>query len=192
MPDLDDMLVNLGTAFPWAANLVLVLMAVTGIGVVGLGIIDFYSMAAFPERHRATVTGAIVKVLVGAAMTVAPVLMWQTGNTLVLTGGNPADAFTYLPPTNESAIARCEATRSVVVLAFVFIGCWAWYRAFVLLYQTAGGTRRVASWVIPTLIISGTICVFLTSTSRVVGNTVGLNAGIGEVCKILEPRGSRS
>lgn len=192
MPDLDDILVNLGTAFPWAANLVLVLMAVTGIVVVGLGLIDFYNMAALPGRHRATVVGAVTKLLVGAAMTVATILMWQTGNTLVLTGGNPADAFTYLPPTDESAAARCESARSVVVLAFVFIGCWAWYRGFLLTYQTAAGTRRAGARVIATLFIAGTVCLFLTSTSRIVGNTLGLNAGINEVCRLLGPQGGRS
>lgn len=189
VPSLDEMLIRLTRVLPFGIEFILALMALGGIALVGAGMIGIYTHVS--DRGRGQTYGrsltpwaGLGQILLGGALTVPLVIMWDVAGTFVAGGAATYNILSYLPP--DGTKPWCEQIASGVVLFFMILGLiaigWAAYIAnerIVLGYQNGSSAKAL------TFFFGGLACFFIVDIAAVISETIGLDIGFEQVCMIL-------
>lgn len=189
LPGLDTALVRLTNVFPFYIEFMLALMALGGLLCVAGGIHMGYSQASEGGRGQSYGQGtptpwkAIGLVVLGGALTVPLVILWDIAGTFVFGGDETYNMLSYLPAPTSSP--WCVRVKSAVILFFMSVGITAFGWGAVLAndrirYQAQGATVRML-----TFVAGGVACFFVNDLAMIVSNTFGLDISFDNVCTIL-------
>lgn len=189
IPSLDTALVRLTNVFPYYIEFILALMALGGLFCVFGGLYMGYTQATAGARGQSYGQGAptpwkaLGLFLLGGALSVPLVLLWDVAGTFVLGGDETYNMLSYLPPPSSNP--WCERVKAAVVLFFMCMGITAWGWAGVLAndrirYQAQGATIRIL-----TFALGGVLCFFVNDIAVLLSNTLGLDITLDNVCTIM-------
>lgn len=191
VPTLDEMLIRLTQVLPFGIELILALMALGGIILVGAGMIGIYNHVS--DRGRGQTYGrnftpwvGLGQVLLGGALTVPLVIMWDVAGTFVAGGAETYNILSYLPP--DGSQSWCEVITSGIVMFFMILGliavCWSVYignERLVVGHQNGSMAKAL------TFFFGGMACFYILDIAAVVSETIGLEIGFDQVCAIISP-----
>ncbi|MBZ6078901.1 hypothetical protein [Microvirga puerhi] len=184
MNDLGTVLNNLSTAFPLIVQLIFILMGLFGLLVGYGGLKDLYAIASDPYHARGGVGHgeAIGKIVLGAALMVAPVILWQSANTFVLGGQQTANLLSYVP---TRADGYCKQVHFSISAFLMIVGASGLFHAAAIMWGMANGTRNVGTGQAITYFVGGTLCFFINDAAKIIGNTIGFGVGFDQLCQIM-------
>lgn len=184
VPDLGSVLASLSEVFPLVVNLVFLLIALLGIVYGTIGLYGLYGVAAgeykFSNRPT-TLDGAVAKIALGAAMIVAPVLLWKFANSFVLGVDLTFNMFNYGSTPRGST---CEDIKLAITYFFMCLGSLAWLIAGMRLYNAASGHHGGAGSAVLYL-VGGTLAFFVNDVASLVGNTIKMDVSLSNVCTMI-------
>ena len=190
IPSLDTALVRLTGVFPYYIEFILALLALAGLGCVVSGGMIAWKAATDSGRGQSYGQGAPTpwKALglwvLGGAMSVPLVLLWDAAGTFVLGGDETYNMLSYLPPPATSP--WCDRVKAGVILFWMCIGITAWAWAGFLAYtritsfQGQGIGLKVIGFA-----FGGLCAFFMTDLAVIFSNTFGLDISLDNVCTIL-------
>lgn len=189
VPALDTVLVELTETFPYFIEFMLALMALGGLGLVLWGLYGGYRQVT--ESGRGQMYGgpvptpwqSILQIILGGALSVPLVVMWDAAGTFILGGDETYNILSYLPPPESSP--WCERVKAGIILFWMSLGIVAIAWSAVLANDrikngtTGGGSHALAYF------FGGLACFFITDLATIVSNTIGLDVSLDNVCEIL-------
>lgn len=189
VPTLNEMLLRLTQVLPFGIEFILALMALGGIILVASGMISIYNHVS--DRGRGQTYGrnmtpwaGLGQILLGGALTVPLVIMWDVAGTFVAGGPATHNILSYLPP--DGTKPWCEQITSGIVLFFMILGLiavsWSAYTANerIVVGHQNGSTAKAL-----TFFFGGLACFFIVDVAAVISKTIGLKIGFEQVCAIM-------
>lgn len=191
IPTLDEALVRLTQVLPFGIELILALMALGGIILVGSGLYGVYSQIS--DRGRGQMYGrnstpwtGLGQILLGGALTVPLVIMWDVAGTFVVGGNATYNILSYLPP--DTSQPWCEKITSGLVLFFMILGLIAvGWSAVIMNERMLVGYQQGSTIKAITFFVGGLACFFILDVANIIANTIGLEVGFDQVCAVLGP-----
>lgn len=189
IPSLDTALVNLTNVFPYYLEFILALMALGGLLSVASGLVMGYRQVSAGSRGQNYGEGtptpwkALLLIILGGAMSVPLVIMWDAAGTFVLGGTETYNILSYLPPPDTSP--WCDRVKAAIILFFMCMGITGVGWSFMLvrdriLHQRQGGSLRAIVF-----FLGGLTCFFILDAAELVSNSIGLNISLDNVCTIM-------
>lgn len=185
MKDLGTIIQNLGTTFPLAAQLTLMLLALFGLCLTAMAINQTYQIASEGGRAQYNYGQTLAMALLGGACVVSPVIIWRFGNTLALGGNQTAHWLSYSPVKNAELIKYCQNSQYAITGLFILFGTIAIFSGAYQLYSRSRHSNNGSTLKALMFIFGGVCCIFSNDVATIVGNSFGAEAGIGEICKAL-------
>lgn len=191
VPTLDEALIRLTQVLPYGIEFVLALMALGGIILVGTGMVSIYNNVS--DRGRGQTYGrnftpwsGMGQVLLGGALAVPLVIMWDVAGTFVVGGSGTYNILSYLPP--DESKPWCEVITSGVVLFFMLLGLIAvGWSAYIMNERMVSGQQNGSVMKATTFFLGGLACFFILDVADIISNTIGLEIGFEQVCAIVGP-----
>lgn len=189
IPSLDTALVNLSRSFPYYIEFILALLAVGGLLTVFSGMVMGYNHVSAGGRGQTYGEGtptpwkALGLIVLGGAMSVPLIIMWDVAGTFVFGGGESYNILSYLPAPDTSP--WCDRVKWAVILFWMCIGITAIGWSFVLVRDRIIHGRQGVAWQAGVAFLGGIACFFIVSVGQVISNTVGLDISLDNVCTIL-------
>ncbi|WP_234053687.1 MULTISPECIES: hypothetical protein [unclassified Xanthobacter] len=184
--ELGTLLINASTSFTMGVKVVLILAGLWGIYIVGRGLADFYVLAAGDNRwsnRPPTFGSGAIRLVLGGGMIVFPGLLWVAANTFVDGGGGTADLFSYSMAADD---AYCDKVRMAVTYLFALIGVIAWFRGGLIIHEAASGGGMMQHHGSPWMYFAGgTMTFFITDVAQILSNTLGMEIGLENVCRVI-------
>lgn len=189
VPTLDEALIRLTQVLPFGIEFILALMALGGIILVGIGLVSIYNHVS--DRGRGQTYGrnftpwsGLGQILLGGALTVPLVIMWDVAGTFVAGGAATYNILSYLPP--DGSKPWCEQITSGVVLFFMLLGLIAiGWSAYIANERIVVGHQQGSTAKAITFFFGGLACFFVVDIASVVSETIGLDIGFEQVCAII-------
>lgn len=188
MPNLQTLLMEMLSAIlPNGIELVMVLIALVGMFVIASAMMNAYRLALDGPTGRGgdmTLGGIIMRLLIGAAMTMPSVLFWRAADAFVSGGGATySTVLAYVGGVPETGY--CDQFVAVVTLSFFLVGLVALFVGFQNWDDQARGLnprgfRQALPWFFGAL-----GCIFITDLIEITGNTLGIDTGFEQVCQQL-------
>lgn len=189
IPSLDTALVNLTNVFPYYLEFILALMALGGLLSVASGLVMGYRQVSAGSRGQTYGEGtptpwkALLLIVLGGAMSVPLVIMWDAAGTFVLGGTETYNILSYLPPPNTSP--WCDRVKAAVILFFMCMGITGigWSTVLVrerILHQRQGGSMTAIVF-----FLGGLTCFFILDAAELISNSIGLDISLDNVCTIM-------
>lgn len=185
MKDLGTIIQNLGTTFPLAAQLTLMLLALFGLCLTAMAINQAYQIANEGGRAQYNYGQTLAMALLGGACVVAPLIIWRFANTLALGGNQTAHWLSYSPVKNAELTKYCENSQFAITGLFMLFGTIAIFSGAYQLYSRAKNPHQGSSMKAVMFIVGGVLCIFSNDVALIIGNTFGARAGLGELCKVF-------
>ncbi|WP_299592492.1 hypothetical protein [uncultured Tateyamaria sp.] len=190
IPSLDTALVRLTDVFPYYIEFILGLMALMGLFFIVYGGVSAWRTATVGGRGQLygqsapTPWSALGLMLLGGALSVPLVLLWDIAGTFVLGGTETYNMLSYLPPPDSSP--WCERVKGAVILFFMCIGItsllWSGFLVYVRItsFQGQGTGLKVLGF-----LCGAVLCFMITDVAILLSNTFGLDISFDNVCTIL-------
>jgi hypothetical protein len=190
MIDLEEILTNLGVSvLPNAIQFIWVLMAFLGMLVIGMALNSWYRLVTDgPEPGGTTGNGVVVRLFVGALMVIPSITLWRAAE--VFMGGGGETETTLLAYVSESgSVAGCDNFGRAITLGFMFMGALAILRSGQVADDVAKGFSREGYRRAVMFFIGGICCFFINDIMEVVGNELGYDVGIEQLCTAIGDSG---
>lgn len=188
-PTLDEALIRLTQIMPFAIEFLLALMALSGIVLVGMGLFSVHAQVT--DRGRGQMYGrmgtpwsGLFQILLGGALSVPLVIMWDVAGTFVVGGNATYNILSYLPPATGKPV--CEQMTSGVVLFFMILGLIAvGWSAIVANERIVAGYQPGRTMTALTYFFGGLACFFVLDIAAMISATLGVEIGFKQVCAIV-------
>jgi len=188
MPDLDEILIGLGTELlPTSVQFAMVLMALVGSVVVAIALFDIYRMISDDtavNQNGTTVGGSMIRIFLGGLMVTPSVTLWRAADAL-LQGGNvtQSDLLGYIG--GDMGTNYCDRFASAIQLLFILIGLIAIYVAYRNADDQARGFDRNGYRTAVPYFFGGLACFFINDIIGIIGATLGISVGFPQLCEAL-------
>ncbi len=181
VPDLGSLLISLSSVFTLAVKLVFAGLCVFGVWVFVSGLITAYSLVSGGSKfsNRGTsIYGVFGMIVLGSALTVAPVIVWQAASSADIGTGITYSIFNY---SNDQSSGHCEQIHSSITYLLMAVGATAWAFAAVVLYDAFRGTRQNSRSALA-FFAGGLAAFFINDLGQIVSNTIGMDVSFSNIC----------
>ncbi len=186
MPDLIELFNKLAVVLPSATTLVYTFIGLAGLTIGILALADAYQHAIGEVSPRLPSKGSIpFRLLLAGAMVVSPLLLWRAANTFVLGGNRTYDMFSYVEAGENTPY--CDLFHQSLTYFFMFIGSIAIATAAVQANGIATGRNNKSAFGPVVFFIGGVLCFFIDDVGAIIGNTVGMDITLENICANLSP-----
>ena len=184
MPDLIELFNKFGVVLPAATTLVYTFIGLAGLTIGIVAIFDAYQHAVGEMSPRLASKGSIpFRLILAGAMVVSPLILWRAANTFVLGGDETYDMFSYTAGNQNTPY--CQLFHQSLSFFFMFIGSVAIATAAIQANSLANG-RSNNSWFGPAVFfIGGILCFFIDDVGMIIGNTIGMEISLDNICKAM-------
>lgn len=182
---IDDIMIRLiEELLPSAAQFVMVLIALVGSIIVLRAFMDLYKMLSEDMNRTpdgATVSGSLVRVLIGGLMVVPSAVLWRSADML-LGGGTATETAVLSYIGGVTPTATCDRFAGAIQLMFLVVGLIALYNAFQNWNDQARGFNSNGVRTAIPYAIGGLGCIFIIDIFAIIGTAFGVNAGLTQLC----------
>lgn len=185
---------NLATAFPVAIVLVITIIALFGLWIGLEAVFHLWKhVTGDVDGHITPKSQIPARLILSAAMIVAPLVMWDFANTLVAGGQQTAsmmtDVFAYSGGNSGTGtLAYCKQFSTAITLFFMLLGLIGIGYAFNSANAVMAGVGKThgygQAWI---FFIGGVLCFFVNDVAVILSNTIGLQIGLTNICAALGP-----
>lgn len=193
-PTITQIFMNLASAFPIAIVLVITIIALFGLYVGLEATFHLWKHVTGDIDGQITPKSQIpARLILAAAMIVAPLVMWDFANTVVAGGQTTAqmmpDVFAYSGSSGTpGTLPYCKQFSTAITLFFMMLGLIGIGYAFNTANAVMAGVGRAPgygqAWI---FFIGGVLCFFVNDVAVILSNTIGLNVGLTNICATLNP-----
>lgn len=184
--NFNDIVSRFGTDFfPNLIQLVFVLMALVGLIIVYRTILDLYKITLDGTTELGkTGTSTVISFLIAGLMMVPSVVLWRSAELFLGSGSVTNNSLTAY--TNGAPITTtCDNMGRLLILFFMAAGIIAIFNGLRRWHDAATGFEREGYRTGTGYIIGGILCFFIGDVVEIIGNTIGLDIGIENVCAQL-------
>lgn len=182
---IDDIMIRLiEELLPSAAQFVMVLIALVGTVIVLFAFMDMYKMLSEDMNQTpegATVSGSMIRVLIGGLMVVPSAVLWRSAD-LLLGGGTATETSVLSYISGVTPTATCDRFGTAIQLMFLVVGLIALYNAFQNWNDQARGFNRNGIRTAIPYAIGGLGCIFIIDIFAIIGEAFGVDAGFTQLC----------
>lgn len=186
--NLDSILLRLGdAALPSFIQLIMALMAFVGMLVIFSSMSNLYMVLQEdfrrPSRDNRPLS-LMVRCIIGGLMTIPAVVLWRAADA-ALGGGASTEAAVLAYINGAVEMGYCDRFVRVVNLLFMAVGIIGVFNAFLNFDDKAKGfnPNGVRSGVV--YLLGGLACFYIVDVVRIVANTLGVDAGVPQLCAAL-------
>lgn len=189
VPSLDEALIRVTVVFPYAMEFILAAMAFFGAVLVLSGLYGSYRTIteagrgqSYGQRPNAP-WSAMGQILLGGALSVPLVVMWDIAGTFVNGGDETYNILSYLPPTGSSTY--CDRITSGFVMFWMVLGLiaigWAALQANARIKEGESGLTFSSLW----YLLGGLACFFIVDVLKAVSVTIGIDVTMPAICNVI-------
>jgi hypothetical protein len=184
---MDEIIINLFKFNSVVLSILILSVTVFGVIVGSIGIYEGWLHSSGDDRfstRRATVTGALLKMMIGGAAAVGAAVFYQLAGTFSVADDPTVKQVLNFGLGQSLSGTYCQRFQYSITIVFMILGTVAFFNGFRLAYQKSNGSQ--ITWGQPiNFFVGGVFCYFVNQITNMAAATLNMDIGLDKLCSAL-------